>query len=668
MSSLHDSTVGDFTRGGQVTIHFLRMMWQVVKQFAGAMFILYVLMTAGIWFYTTDPHDRYFSLRWIGAKVGQFYENGPNATQIEDRDGTVVTMTIDQIAGYPPFHDLTIGLAWRWLYAMGYSAGVSVTLLLLILVWLRGFGARQRDERHLRGGVILEAKQLGEWLRSRKMAGKLEVAGVPLVQGGETQHILISGSPGTGKSTTIHKLMQQIRARGDRALVYSPSGDFIEWFYKKGDVVLNPFDERCPSWNLFDEVKAQNHPAAIAAAIIAEKPREDPFFTPNGRRLIAALIREQVARGEGTVGRFLELLNQVPMDELYAYLKDTNAAALVDPEAGKTAANIRSTAAGEAESFQYLPLDGDTFSISDWVAKDEGSQWVFLNAKANQLAAVRNILSAWLQVFVDSMLSLDESRTRRVWLIIDELPSLNAIPSLAPFLEQGRKFGGCGVIAFQQQSQLKKIYGPEGSSTLCGLCATQVYLRQNDNETADWTSKQLGEIEVMESRQGLSYGANEIRDGVSLGSDRKKRQIVLPSEVFNLADLEGYIRMGKDIPIGHFQLTRKKIPSVAKAFMPRDIRLKVSLRPEATVTAAVAGAVVGGAAMAAAAADADPDSAGIEAADQPLKDGAESLSDEEVAAQLREARKGAAAPPAGTTADQKDEGQGWEPDSLDMGS
>lgn len=633
MSTLHDSAVGDFTRGGQVTVHFLRMVWQVLKQFAGAMFVFYSMLTFGIWYYLTDPHDRYFGFRWLASKAGQFYENGANRVPITDRDGTVIYMTIDQIAKYPLFKEITIDLCWTWLYSMGYSAATSIIILFSILLWLRRFGARQRDEQHLRGGVILEAKALMQWLKRNKMAGKLEVAGVPLVAGGETQHILLSGSPGTGKSTTVHKLMQQIRERGDRALVYSPSGDFIEWFHKEGDTVLNPFDSRCPQWNLFDEVEMENHPANIAAAIIAEKPREDPFFTPNGRRVIAALIREQVARGERSVERFLELLNQVPLLDLYDYLKNTNAASLLDPEAAKTAANIRSSAAGEAEAFQYLPRSGRGFSMRQWVRTDKGSDWVFLNAKADQLAAVRNILSAWLQIFVDSVLSMEASRTRRIWLIIDELPSLNAIPSLAPFLEQGRKFGGCGVIAFQQLSQLKKIYGPEGSTTLAGMCATHVYLRQNDHETADWTSKQLGEVEVMESRQGLSYGAHEIRDGVSLGQDRKKRQVVLPSEVMNLADLEGYIRMGKDIPIGHFQMSRKNIPSITPAFIPRDLALPVG------VALAAAAPVLAGS-----------------------MDDSGDISDDEVAAALRATppADAAAAPTAG-------EAEEWRPDMHDIG-
>ncbi len=52
------------------------------------------------------------------------------------------------------------------------------------------------------------------------------------------------GDTGTGKSTLIKQLLQQIADRGEIAIVYDPAGEFTESFYKesRGDWILNPLD------------------------------------------------------------------------------------------------------------------------------------------------------------------------------------------------------------------------------------------------------------------------------------------------------------------------------------------------------------------------------------------------------------------------------------------
>src|SRR6202008_3089551 len=85
--------------------------------------------------------------------------------------------------------------------------------------------------------------------------------------------------------------------------------------------------------------------------------------------------------------------------------------------------------------------------------------------------------------------------------------------------------------------------------------------------TAKWIAASFGQIEVMESNQGLSYGANDMRDGVSLSAQRKTRDLILPSEITNLDNLEGYIRLPGQIPKGHFKMVRPPITKVAPAFV-----------------------------------------------------------------------------------------------------
>jgi DNA helicase HerA-like ATPase len=60
------------------------------------------------------------------------------------------------------------------------------------------------------------------------------------------------GDTGSGKSTAIRQLLRQVQERGESAIVYDPAMDFVGEFYdpKRGDLILNPLDARCPYWNL----------------------------------------------------------------------------------------------------------------------------------------------------------------------------------------------------------------------------------------------------------------------------------------------------------------------------------------------------------------------------------------------------------------------------------
>jgi Cdc6-like AAA superfamily ATPase len=47
----------------------------------------------------------------------------------------------------------------------------------------------------------------------------LTVAGVPIFRDAETDHILVCGAPGSGKRIAIKELLDQIRDRGDGAIL-----------------------------------------------------------------------------------------------------------------------------------------------------------------------------------------------------------------------------------------------------------------------------------------------------------------------------------------------------------------------------------------------------------------------------------------------------------------
>src|SRR3546814_17857986 len=71
------------------------------------------------------------------------------------------------------------------------------------------------------------------------------IGGINVPHAFETEHVLICGAPGTGKTNMIVKMLEGIRAKGKRAIVYDTAGTFVEKFYREGkDILLTPLDER----------------------------------------------------------------------------------------------------------------------------------------------------------------------------------------------------------------------------------------------------------------------------------------------------------------------------------------------------------------------------------------------------------------------------------------
>ena len=140
-------------------------------------------------------------------------------------------------------------------------------------------------------------------------------------------------------------------------------------------------------------------------------------------------------------------------------MEGTVAQSIVDPENPKTALSVRAMLAANIGAMEVLPDTGDAFSIRKWIAKDRGSGFLFFTSRGDQHASLRGLISTWLEIAVNSMLSLGQDAGRRIWVILDELPTLHQVPSLQPGLAESRQFGGCFVLGVQVASALRDLYG-----------------------------------------------------------------------------------------------------------------------------------------------------------------------------------------------------------------
>jgi len=285
-----------------------------------------------------------------------------------------------------------------------------------------------------------------------------------------------------------------------------------------------------------------------------------------------------------------------------ALLKNTAAQAIIDEKSPKTALSVRAVMTAYLACLEHLPdngsddKDAQPFSIREWIEDDARDGFMFLTSRGDMHESVKGLITCWLEIAVNTLLSLEQSRERKVWIILDEVPSLYNIPSLHPGMAESRQFGGCFVLGLQVWSAMRDIYGTNGAETLSGLARTRVVLSTPDKATADWCSQALGNAEATELHETLSYGAHEMRDGVSLAARNELRPIVLPTEIMGLPDLTGYLRLPQGFPVTRFTVKAKARKEISRAFVERPEAPPPAMEPEQRLQAELRRAATEGAA------------------------------------------------------------------------
>ncbi|EGU55341.1 type IV secretion system DNA-binding domain-containing protein, partial [Vibrio tubiashii] len=115
-----------------------------------------------------------------------------------------------------------------------------------------------------------------------------------------------------------------------------------------------------------------------------------------------------------------------------------------------------------------------------------------------------------------------------------------------------------------------KTYGKNAAEEMNDLLNTRFYFRSPSNAMAEISSKDLGEQEIELSKENISYGANELRDGVSLGHETRTQRIVIPSELQALDDLECYLRVPGSSYITKLDLIYDQMRNIATPFIKRE--------------------------------------------------------------------------------------------------
>lgn len=569
MSIFRNDTLGSWTRGGQAIVHNVRMTTQVFFQTVSAGLALWII---GIVWFALERSTEYE--RYVLAKLAEA------ALKVSAAPGTNDPIFWHAASGREFWTSadwlLASAIAGKTLHSFeGYvlqGALLSGVFALAALGWAwfyftqtgRGLGSNE----YLRGARFGSVRQVKRALR-RYRKGSLSIGGVPIPSSFEPEHVLLVGAPGTGKTNLIVKMLAGIRASGERAIVYDAAGTFVEKFYRPDvDRLLNPLDRRTAAWSPWVDVPRDYHYDQIAESTIPDKSG-DPFWAKAARGTLVAVLRKLAQQQHTFVSLLLDRLLRSKLKDLAAFAAGTDAAAFISLEGERTSAGIQAELASVMRSFSYLDDTEDGFSIRDWVEDGPDGSWLFITVKADQLPSLRPLITVWLDIAISAIMSLAPDRDRRLYCVIDELPTLQKLPSLSDFLARARKYGGCGILGFQSYPQLEATYGIQDAAAITGYCSTWVALRANDSPTAKHVSENLGQVEQVEANEGMSYGVNDMRDGVNLSRLQVTRPLVMHTEVTNLPNLTGFLRFGRNLPVVRFEDTYNEVPTIARAFVER---------------------------------------------------------------------------------------------------
>lgn len=459
-------------------------------------------------------------------------------------------------------------LAWK--VGLGSAAGIW---LAFGLTW-----RAQRRWRHKRGSRKVSDRKLSRMLRWRFKASAIRIGRVPMLKGSETQHTLVVGAPGSGKSVMLKPLVRQVMDSPGRAIIFDPGGELYSFFARDEDHLLNPFDDRSERWTPWAEMPANMdsqyalaEAERIAGIMIPQVPGEkQPFFPNAARTVLANAILTSL--DDRSLEQLREKLVMLDLEDLAKELAGTEAGqVLVVKGKGETAQSVRATLMPHVRVLRWLVglesahPDRQEFSIRDWIQHGSGN--LYIGGRTDYAETLSPLWTLWLDTASAALLGLEPDLKRRIWVIADEAKDLGKMPSLPRLMSGGRRFGAAVVLVYQSIGQLISTYGKDESREIVNSARTRVVMAQADYEDAKWASDTLGSEEVQRSETSYSVSTSSYH-GMNVSDKSEDRKLVMPEEITHLKPLRFYIQLPGKWPIAKTKASLKDVKSLKKATEP----------------------------------------------------------------------------------------------------
>jgi len=569
MKSVEQNALNAFTRGGQFLNNFFGMARQNLVRITVFSFSIGIIAGWIAWFNISAPQSRYaMTNEFIMRSTLLFNSDADKDISVKAADGTFTPTTIQRRMSVSHYANDVARMKADLITSTIIGVIFGILFMVLIMMVAVYIGSALSKDKHVRGARLKKPRDVQRAITkyNREEARKQNnydlvpytLAGIQYPFRAETQHTMMVGSTGSGKTQGISYILAQVYDRGDRAVLYDKMRSFVERFYDpQRDIILNPLDKRCPAWDIFADARHLVDWENIAEAIIPNENTENTYFESTARSVFAHTAHRVVRRckeqgKKPKVSDLIFMLTSTTDEYLNEFLQGSPAQLHIDPNNQRTTGSIRSTLGNAIRSLGYLkdPLnDNDGFSIRAWVADDDKASVVYLTSRDDIHAVLQPLLTMWISIFTSAQMSQPRSSKRTIWYMLDELPSLNRLPNLESALAEARQYGAAYLIGIQLISQLRQIYGKDGADTILGLTRSKLVFNPGDPITAELMTQFIGKSEVNRKDHSMSVGVTELRDGQSVSSRLTQEFIIMPEELAQLPSLSGILSFTGDFPV-----------------------------------------------------------------------------------------------------------------------
>jgi hypothetical protein len=465
----------------------------------------------------------------------------------------------------------------------GPLTGFGITFLLLVLPGAhfdRAHDGEARNGRRLRGPGLISRwrfnrivkvdglrfrienqRNFMEWLKPGRSGKDLVIQ-----RNREAHHIQIAGDTGAGKSTLVRQIIYQIETRGEAAIIFDPDREYIQEFLRedRGDWVLNPKDDRCPYWPIGEEADDEAEATPIAIGLFPDEPTRQQFFLSHTRAIFSYLL----ATYKPTVNELAYWMAHP--EEIDARVKGTEHQHTLTANAAPQRAGILGSLNEAGKPLRMMPshpLNRRSWTVREWAKRRKG--WIFITSTPDTIDALRPMQSLWLDMLILKLQSEERRPDQtRVWMILDELASLNALPQLHSAMTKQRKSDNPIVLGFQGMSQLDAVYGKNAEAIL-SQAYTNIVLRTREPRAAKHLSELIGKAQLERARESKPARWFRSNHG-SYSSERVVDPVVMESEIQGLEDLHGYfVQRDKVVAISFQPQARRNIaPALIERLIP----------------------------------------------------------------------------------------------------